>query len=180
MGPIECSNEGRASKGVDLMPVEMHVSNCASSEGGKVKVMSRSCEFWPRGRGLCFFTFHLCYCHWDVHFVHHGIDCQESLRLHFIIMPFPKEESLFLLSNDSVQAAIIASLSTATSCIQLWTAVIVPVNLGEVYWRKGCRSVQKDSLWVFQVAFLEKKWQLKGADRWRGCWFYVSAGDWDL
>lgn len=53
-------------KWVDLMPVEMHVSNCTSREGGKVKVMSCSPEFWPRESGLCCFTFHLCYCHWDV------------------------------------------------------------------------------------------------------------------
>lgn len=42
------------SKQVDLMPIEMHVSNCAFSEGGKVKVMSCSQEFWPRERALWF------------------------------------------------------------------------------------------------------------------------------
>lgn len=55
-------------------------------------------------------------------YFHHGIDCQEALLLHFIIMPFLKEGSLFLLSNDSVQATIIALLSAALPNI-LYTAV---------------------------------------------------------
>lgn len=55
-------------------------------------------------------------------YFHHGIDCQETLLLHLIIMPFLKEESLFLLSNDSVQATIITPLSAALPNI-LYTAV---------------------------------------------------------
>lgn len=47
------------------MPTEKHVSNCISGEGGKVKVMSCSREFWPREQGLCCFAFHLCSCHRD-------------------------------------------------------------------------------------------------------------------
>lgn len=54
----------------------------------------------------------------------------------------------------------------------------MPINLGQVDWRRGCCTVQEDHPWVFKVVFLEKGRYLKGAHRWGGCWFYVWIGDW--